>query len=340
MSQPLSFDWSLTTRDTPDALDQYLDAMTHLCQVSDLAPEARTAFVNKTRTTIFSQGVVGHGLCHGQTLVRSMDDIRRSPMDAFMIMRNATRVVGDMDGRTMDCAAGGLHLTDLSRPASVRLDRVELDSLMIPREAMPGWYLSGDHHGQALNGDRGAARLLGHHLERLEIEGPTLTDAEGGAAIQAMFVILREILGDGQPVGREESAALLRSVHLRAARVIEDAITDPTLSTGRLARDAGVSRSVLYRAFAGHGGVARHIQRRRLEHAYQVLARGRTRRGIGEVAERYGFASQAHFSRQFRIRFGHSPSEVPPVVPHAANDSSDASGTMRYDAIAAWLRRA
>lgn len=340
MNQPLSFDWCLSARDTPDAYDQYREAMSHLCQVSDPALEAQTDFVNRTRTTIFSQGVVGRALCHGQTLTRSMDDIRRSPLDAFMIRRNTARVVGDVDGQTMDCVAGGIHLTDLSRPSAVRLERIDLDILMVPREAVPIWYRSADHHGRALNGQQGAVRLLGHHLQRLQEEATSLTDAEGGAAIQAMFVILREILGGEGRVGDEESAALMRSIHLRASRVIERAITDPDLSARRLARDAGVSRSVLYRAFAPHGGVARHIQRRRLEHAYHALARGRSRRAVSEVAENYGFISQAHFSRQFRARFGHSPSQVPLLTPDAANDAGGARGPMRYDAIAAWLRRA
>lgn len=340
MNQPLSFDWSLQASDTPDAYDQYREAMSHLCQVSDPAPGAQTAFVNRTRTTIFSQGVIGRGLCLGQTLTRSMVDIRRSPLEAFMIMRNAAPVVGDVDGRAMECVAGGIHLTDLSRPSTVRLERIDLDTLMVPREAVPGWYLAADHHGRALNGDQGAVRLLGHHLQRLQQEGPSLTDGEGGAAIQALFVVLREILGGEGWVSDEEGAALMRSIHLRASRVIERSITDPDLSAGRLARDAGVSRSVLYRAFAPHGGVARHIQRRRLEHAYQALARGRTRRAVSEVAERFGFVSQAHFSRQFRTRFGHSPSQVPLIVAEPSNGGAVPGRAMRYDAIAAWLRRA
>ena len=59
------------------------------------------------------------------------------------------------------------------------------------------------------------------------------------------------------------------------------------------------------------GGVAAYIQTRRLARAHADLADpGKAPRKIYEVAYRWGFVSEAHFSRAFRRAFGVTPGEV------------------------------
>src|SRR5690606_40144824 len=62
--------------------------------------------------------------------------------------------------------------------------------------------------------------------------------------------------------------------------------------------------------FKRERGVHHYTLERRLLRVHRALAAPRDGRPIMALAERYGFASHAHLSRQFRQRFGYSPSEV------------------------------
>ncbi|HEV7211450.1 MAG TPA: helix-turn-helix transcriptional regulator [Blastococcus sp.] len=103
------------------------------------------------------------------------------------------------------------------------------------------------------------------------------------------------------------SARLLAAKEFVAAH-----LQDPGLCADRVARVAGVTARHLNRAFATEGTtVAQYVQHRRLEAARAELA-GAPAPGprIADVAARWGFASQAHFTRLFRGRFGVTPSEA------------------------------
>ncbi|MFE9028201.1 helix-turn-helix transcriptional regulator [Streptomyces iakyrus] len=61
---------------------------------------------------------------------------------------------------------------------------------------------------------------------------------------------------------------------------------------------------------------SRYILEQRLGKARQVLADpGYRHLTIAEVAHCWGFASQAHFTRVFRSRFGRTPGETRPFIP-------------------------
>lgn len=81
---------------------------------------------------------------------------------------------------------------------------------------------------------------------------------------------------------------------------------DRDLSIGDLAREAGVSRVYLSRAFAQHFGVPPHVYLNaiRLERARQLLLRGSS---PADVAAAVGFADQSHFTKRFRGATGLSP---------------------------------
>ena len=105
--------------------------------------------------------------------------------------------------------------------------------------------------------------------------------------------------------GRPSDSALIQKIR----SYIDQHLTG-ALSADEISRTVGVSRSRLYRLFAPMGGVAAHIQRRRLAKTYTALLNGKDSHSIAEVAEHWGFGSHAHFSRVFRREFGVTPSEV------------------------------
>lgn len=99
-----------------------------------------------------------------------------------------------------------------------------------------------------------------------------------------------------------------------AHQYIDRHLTDPRLAPDRVAAALGISTRHLGRLFAPSGTTpARHILDRRLTRAYDQLtdpaARGRT---VAEIAHHWGFATQAHFTRVFRARYGRTPGETRP----------------------------
>ncbi len=97
----------------------------------------------------------------------------------------------------------------------------------------------------------------------------------------------------------------------RVARIIAMHISSARLTPDRIAELAGVSRSSLYRAFEGRGGVAEYVSRLRLELVRRDLKSANLAEvPIYRIAERRGFYNVASFNRAFRSYFGQSPSEV------------------------------
>jgi AraC-like DNA-binding protein len=90
---------------------------------------------------------------------------------------------------------------------------------------------------------------------------------------------------------------------------IDANLSDPELSGALLASLQSVSRRRLESVFAQQGKTieeviwARRLERAAIDLEDRLLAHRR----IVDIALRWGFSSEAHFSRRFRLRFGESP---------------------------------
>jgi AraC-like DNA-binding protein len=103
------------------------------------------------------------------------------------------------------------------------------------------------------------------------------------------------------------------TAHLLAAKTyIAGHLGDPGLCVDVVARAVGVTPRHLNRAFAAEKTtVAQYLMDRRLDRAKADLdAPELAGYRIADIAFRWGFSSQAHFSRLFRARFGCSPTEM------------------------------
>ncbi|WP_020671799.1 helix-turn-helix domain-containing protein [Amycolatopsis nigrescens] len=91
---------------------------------------------------------------------------------------------------------------------------------------------------------------------------------------------------------------------------IERNLGDPRLCAGQVAAALDVSTRQLSRIFADEGvSPARYVLHRRLDRAHQELRR-HSDGTIAELALSLGFISQAHFTRVYRQRFGHTPGQL------------------------------
>ncbi|GAA0622673.1 hypothetical protein GCM10009422_18310 [Brevundimonas kwangchunensis] len=323
----------------PDAFDRYLVGMAGFYEVSGVSETDRNAFFNRSRSTISRAGMIGRGHSVRQTLSRGLSTLRSSDVDGLNLIVNGAAVVGDADGRDVRAAPGAVQFRDLGRQAASRLDRVDLTVLVVPRTTAPPVLLAREVHGLVIPPDQPGARLLRNHLSSLEGLAADLPDEQLETGIQALLLIaLRLIGGTASPAPEPVAAALYRTVRTVVARHVDSRIAAgaPAPDSLALARAAGVSRATLYRAFDAEGGVVRYIRERRLHHARTALRlRHERSETIASIAERFGFASATHFSRQFRERFGYLPSEVaPPVVPVGIAMSQ---GPIRHDLLVEWL---
>ena len=111
-------------------------------------------------------------------------------------------------------------------------------------------------------------------------------------------------------------------VPARARRVIDyiESNLASDLRLIELSAVAGISRSHFARAFRNTVGMAPHsfVLQRRLARAVELLTQRKL--SMREVAERCGFADQAHLTRSFKSKFGRPPSlHVPSMRTHQAD---------------------
>jgi AraC-like DNA-binding protein len=105
----------------------------------------------------------------------------------------------------------------------------------------------------------------------------------------------------------------LNTAHRSAAKsFIERRIADPSLSATVVADAIGISARHLSRVFAADGvSVPRYILARRLDLARGLLEKpAAASMSIAEIAHHCGFASAAHFSNAFVLRFDERASDV------------------------------
>ena len=91
-------------------------------------------------------------------------------------------------------------------------------------------------------------------------------------------------------------------------KYIDSHLGDQTLLPEPICNLFNLSRATLYRMFETDGGVRRFIQDRRLHSAVWDLAEGGIQRGrLTQVAEKWGFSSNANFNRAVKVAFGMPP---------------------------------
>ncbi len=146
-----------------------------------------------------------------------------------------------------------------------------------------------------------ADRDIRHHLTALHHrfdQGPE--DLPADALLEALVLVLGKAL-----LRRREAAPALPASLARVRKRLDE---DPTslADLSDLAREAGLSRFQLIRAFQRHTGLT--------PHAYRMQSRANLSRRLlmeglvpAEVAAACGYVDQSHMHREFRRRFGLTP---------------------------------
>jgi AraC-like DNA-binding protein len=155
-----------------------------------------------------------------------------------------------------------------------------------------------------------AGRMLAATLRRslLDFMRRPLADDAAGVATQVRTLLEALLVPQGAQTRHDESSALRL---LRAEAFIVEHLADLDLDAERVARHVAVSPRHLNRLFEKHDSTLTDwIWQQRLARAHACLADPAQRSAsIGDIAMRCGFATQAHFARQFRRAYGMTPTQ-------------------------------
>lgn len=241
---------------------------------------------------------------------RSAAQIRRDSLDHWVVSfpRRGSVV---LRSRLAEIAAPArtLHVFALHEPFEGTHDDIEWLTLFVSRDLLPELAPSID---AALHRPLGSAvgTLLGHYLDALARELPSMTESELPRVAEATRAMLAACLapaGEACEIAREQ---IERTRLSRIKAIIRQNLRSPTLGPRRLCSLGGVSRSQLYRLFEPIGGVARYIQSERLRHAHRALSEPSDMRDVLHIAEDAGFYDASTFSRAFRREFGITPTAL------------------------------
>ena len=150
------------------------------------------------------------------------------------------------------------------------------------------------------------ALLLRQHQRIDATENAGLLDATRALAL----LMLRNLGRQGDAVDQPDPHESLHAGRRAAAlRFMEQNAHRSDLHVAAIARGAGCSRTRLYDAFAAQGRTVMDTLREiRLQRA-RLLIDHNQRLQVGVVAWRCGFADLSGFGKQFKARFGCTPSE-------------------------------
>ena len=273
---------------------------------------------------------------------RSRDIVAASGLNHVMVqLYKSGGFVGHADAYPIAVEAGDICIFDMSRTLRTVATDFHNLTLMIPR---PFFEAAMDDvqslHGIVLPHAKPLAGLLASYMVALEERMPALRAREAEAAARGTVALLTTVLAACRRPVSDTHVREIASPFREIASHIDHHIHDAQLEPESIASAFGLSRATLYRIFEPIGGVADFIRRRRLTGAALDLASPELRRKkVSEIGYRWGFASEASFSRAFKSHFG--------INPKMARDRADriwcahnrrAPGHSPEREFAAWLK--
>lgn len=266
-----------------------------------------------------------------QSTLRDLRRIRLDGLEHFLLHVASTASRAKADDTELTIPAFGISVSDLSRP-SRRSVIPERGSIIVglSRDLITEAHGTTDAlHGHIL--EQGAGALLGAHLRSLAQHAATIEEDAAAAVARGTAQLLAACIDPSRDRLERARSQVETATLSRARRYVGAHLHRPEMSPETLTRAIGVSRSTLFRLFEPFGGVARYITAERLKAARRALDGADRHRRISDVARHYGFSTDAQFSREFKRRFGMSPSDYRrlgpgadlPRDPHATGSFAD-----------------
>jgi AraC-like DNA-binding protein len=322
-----SFNFTTAPFPAPEAFFRYRDLYSQGADAVEIGPNvaAEVRGWRLDRMLIFDRRLSGIGA------ERSASRVRRDQFDHFTLQLNrGGEFHGEGAAGFHAVAPGELILMDMTKPMRTRMPDAHLVSVSLSRDLVEAAANTTDRlHGLVL--PKAASALLADFLVSLTEHAADLPAEARPAAARTLVELLRVALGPDQSLS-EPARAQLDALRLDGARrFIDGNLADDRLGPDTVASALNISRATIYRVFEHEGGVARHIQTRRLSKLRSTLANPAEMRSFAALALEVGFVSESHASRVFQQSFHIRPADFRREI--RASASSD------YGQVAALSKR-
>ena len=306
-----------------------------------------TETVSDTFVDLECRSSGGHESIDGELAVQSLAslDLARVRASAQSVHRTPAGIAASSDsyylvgiqtkgsclvtqgGRSAAIENGAFALYDTTRPYSLLLtDNFEQLVIRLPRTALER-HLPEAARLTALgvNPDPGAASLLVNTVKflasEIDVLAPDVALSVSQGVEHLIVAGLGSLAGSIPDVDRFSRRKLVQN-HILANLRYE------SLSIKSIADQLHLSPSSIHRAFAADGEtVMGWVWQQRLDRIREALLSGRYEGTLTDLSVAWGFSDSAHFSRAFRQRYGHAPSELlrPTAAPRVRSRSSSGS---------------
>lgn len=241
---------------------------------------------------------------------RNRDHTRDLQIEDFLVaIPFATAVRFQQLGRDIICNPGGLVLENGGEPYRFSYGNANaLCAMKVSYRTLTDRIHNPERLcAQSFDGTEGLGALLIETIRRAQIMP---LDDSAAEVIGRHIVELLALTLDRHAETSTSAGSVVRAAHLRRAEsFIRKRLADASLTPQAVADGCGISLRYLHSIFADTDRtVAQFIREQRLLAARDILGMPGLLR-MAEIAYRFGFADQASFSRQFRAKFGQTPSE-------------------------------
>lgn len=308
-----------------DRFEAWRASISVLFDTTPLARDSLEGFQASVHAVHLGQLLLGDLRFGAQRFARGNARAAHDGLDHYLVQwyREGGFVGQHGEGEDLRVARGDVVFFDMARTQHTVAQGSHVLSLIVPRTLGDAAFGAGAArlHGSVLRSDSVFGGLLADHLGALHRRLPVIGMEQADDVVRATTQMLAACLRPCQRTLAEAQGGIEAVTLERIQRHIARNLGAP-LTPDALCHAFGISRNRLYQLFEPLGGVARYVQQRRLQRAFQTLSNPAYRRlRVADVAARLGFASEAHFSRAFRAAFGHTPSDV-----RAMADAARAAG--------------
>ena len=227
------------------------------------------------------------------------DSEYRTHVLVLLLLRGSLR--GTSGDCFLDLHRGDIAFLDLGQEADVQASEGTHLSLLVPRAL-----LQGRVHGMVLRESQLPCQMLTRHLEQLVLSLPATEPGRMDALAESVVAVLQLCL-DFAPA--PDSRPAIDPLRASILDYIDANLDNADLNPEMIGQAFHISRTWLYRIFAGSGGIKRCIREKRLDAAFRDLCNDPQQRII-DVAYHRGFSSERQFQRAFLARFSMTPSAV------------------------------
>lgn len=257
---------------------------------------------------------VSRNIANGLLYKRHERHLQNEREESFLItVPELAEIRFEQDGKDVRCKPGGFVIERSHLPYEFsHHEPAALWVLKIPSAVLRG-RISRPERLATLRFD--ATRSVGAlFVDTLRLAGERISEMDEQARTMMgrhLIELLAMAIESDDRVLTGHSSSVRNGHLLRCEQFIRTRLDDMRLTPQMIADGCGISLRYLHQIFEGEGlTVCAYIRDQRLSICDAALRDPNCRKSISEIAYQWGFADQAQFSRNYRGRFGCTPSEA------------------------------